>query len=136
MPKFKPNPNGMKPSGFKMKNSALHASAKYGSPMQANYNPSPVKATPAIIATIVNGVRNAVKAVRAAGGVKEVVKAGRKAIVKKATKVKDKIVEDYKNEGITKTLADSAVEGTVNRVVAPREEEDTSIIQGEQKSIM
>lgn len=37
MPNFKENPDGMKPSGFKMKNSMLHKSAKYGSPMHANY---------------------------------------------------------------------------------------------------
>ena len=37
MPNFKENPDGMKPSGFKMKNSMLHKSAKYGSPMHGNY---------------------------------------------------------------------------------------------------
>jgi len=37
MPNFKKNP-----APFMMKNSALHASAKYGSPMQANYD-SPMK---------------------------------------------------------------------------------------------
>jgi hypothetical protein len=46
MPNFKKNPDGMKPSGFKMKNSALHKSAKYGSPVHANYGAeSPVKKT-------------------------------------------------------------------------------------------
>ena len=46
MPNLKKNPDGMKPSGFKMKNSALHKSAKYGSPMHANYGAkSPVKKT-------------------------------------------------------------------------------------------
>ena len=43
MPKFKPNPGGMKPSGFKMKNKTLSAGAK-GSPIQASYSSkSPVK---------------------------------------------------------------------------------------------
>ena len=37
MPNFKKNPDGMKPSGFKMKNQVLNASARTGSPMQANY---------------------------------------------------------------------------------------------------
>jgi len=37
MPEFKKNP-----TPFMMKNSALHASAKHGSPMQANYS-SPIK---------------------------------------------------------------------------------------------
>jgi len=39
MPNFKPNPDGIKPSGFKMKNSALYMSAKMNTPMQANYSP-------------------------------------------------------------------------------------------------
>ncbi len=147
MPNFKENPNGMKPSGFKMKNSALNMSARTGSPMQSNYNkPSPAKVWP-IVAKIVAGAAKAAKAVKAAGGIKAAAKAGVKSAGKaiaKGAKVakagvktaKKAIVEDYKTGGITKTLADSAVEGAVNTVVAPREEEDTSIIKGEQKNIM
>ena len=37
MPNFKKNPGGMKPSGFKMKNSMLRMSAKMKTPMHANY---------------------------------------------------------------------------------------------------
>jgi len=40
MPNFKKNP-----TPFMMKNSALHASAKYGSPMQANYSSPMTKPT-------------------------------------------------------------------------------------------
>tara|TARA_R110000737_G_C14431783_1_gene459814 strand:+ start:119 stop:652 length:534 start_codon:yes stop_codon:yes gene_type:complete len=65
MPNFKPNPDGMKPSGFKMKNSALQASARTGSPMQSNYKASPVKVWP-IIAKIAAGAVKAGKAVATA----------------------------------------------------------------------
>ena len=124
-------PNGMKPSGFKMKNSALHASAKYGSPMQANYNkPSPVKVWP-IVAKIAAKLASAGQAVRTAATAVKASKAGQ-AIIKGATKAK----EAYDKGGMVKTLADSTTEGAVSRVMAPREEKDKSIIQGEQKSIM
>ena len=130
MPNFKPNPNGMKPSGFKMKNSALHASAKYGSPMQANYNPSPVKAIP-IIAAIgakLASVGSQAKALIAAA---KASKAGA-AAVKGAKAAK----AAYAKDGMVKTVADTTVSGAVDRIMTPKEKEDTTTIKGELKKIM
>ena len=81
MPNFKPNPNGMKPSGFKMKNSALYMSAKTGSPMQSNYKASPVKVIPVVLAAgkaavVAAKVAKAAKVAAAAAKVAKVAKAG------------------------------------------------------------
>ena len=122
MPNFKPNPDGMKPSGFKMKNSALYMSAKTGSPMQANYNPSPVKAVPAIVATILKGVKTAATAIKAS-------KAGQ-AVIKGATKAKTA----YDKKGIVKKVVDTAAEGAVSNIMTPKESKAS--ITGDQKSIM
>ena len=140
MPNFKPNPNGMKPSGFKMKNSALNMSARTGSPMQSNYNkPSPAKVWP-IVAKIVAGAAKAAKAVKAAGGIKAAAKAGvksaGKAIAKGGKKVVAKAVEAYDKGGMVKTVTDTAAESAVSNILAPKEREEAASITGDQKSIM
>jgi len=98
MPKFKNNP-----SPFMMKNSALHSSAKYGSPMQANYNkPSPVKAWPVIAKIGAWLAKGAAKA----GVSKAALAAGKKAIVSGATSVAtSKLMSGYKKNNSTEIIS-------------------------------
>ena len=130
MPNFKPNPNGMKPSGFKMKNSALHMSAKTGSPMQSNYNPSPVKAIP-IIAAIGAKLAAAAAKAKTLYTAAKATKAG-VAISKAATTAK----EAYDKKGVVKAATDTAVKGAVSNIMTPKENKETASITGNQKSIM
>lgn len=130
MPNFKPNPDGMKPSGFKMKNSALHMSAKTGSPMQNNYNPSPVKAIPIIAAIGAKLAAAAAKAKTLIAAAKAT-KAGA-AVVKGAKTAK----AAYAKGGVVKTVVDTATESAVSNIMTPRENEETASITGNQKSIM
>ena len=162
MPNFKPNPNGMKPSGFKMKNSALYMSAKTGSPMQSNYKDSPVKVIPIAVAAgkaalVAAKVAKAAKVAAAAAKVAKVAKAGAtvakvakgakgvggfKGIVGKSelyTRVKSiagKAKAAYDKGGMVKTVVDAAAEGAVGNIMSPKEEEEKVSITGDQKSIM
>lgn len=130
MPNFKPNPSGMKPSGFKMKNSALYMSAKTGSPMQSNYGPSPVKAIPIIAAIGAKLAAVGAKAKTLIAAAKAS-KAGA-AVVKGATKA----TEAYAKGGMVKTVADTAAEGAVSNIMTPKENKETASVTGNQKSIM
>jgi len=153
MPNFKPNPSGMKPSGFKMKNSALYMSAKTGSPMQSNYDPSPVKVIPVIAAVgkaalMAAKVAKAAKIAAAAAKVAKVAKAGAtvakgakavggvKGIMSKVKGIAGKATEAYAKGGMVKTVADTAAEGAVSNIMTPKENEETASITGNQKSIM
>ena len=150
MPNFKPNPSGMKPSGFKMKNSALYMSAKTGSPMQSNYKASPVKVIPVIaavgkaalaagkIAKAAKVAATAAKAAKVAGTVGKAAKAvgGVKGIMSKVKGIAGKATEAYAKGGMVKTVADTAAEGAVSNIMTPKENEETASITGNQKSIM
>ena len=148
MPNFKPNPNGMKPSGFKMKNSALYMSAKTGSPMQSNYKASPVKVIPIAVAAgkaavVAAKVAKAAKVAAAAAKVAKVAKAkgakgvgGVKGIMGKVKSIAGKAKAAYDKGGIVKTVVDTAAEGAVSNIMTPKEEEEKVSITGDQKSIM
>ena len=153
MPNFKPNPNGMKPSGFKMKNSALYMSAKTGSPMQSNYKDSPVKVIPAVLAAgkaavVAAKVAKAAKIAAAAAKVAKVAKAGAtvakgakgvggvKGIMSKVKGIAGKAKAAYDKGGMVKTVVDAAAEGAVGNIMTPKENEETASITGDQKSIM
>ena len=156
MPNFKPNPNGMKPSGFKMKNSALQASVKTGSPMQSNYKDSPVKVIPIAVAAgkaalVAAKVAKAAKVAAAAAKVAKVAKAGAtvakvakgakgvggfKGIMGKVKGIAGKAKAAYDKGGMVKTVVDAAAEGAVGNIMSPKEEEEKVSITGDQKSIM
>ena len=153
MPNFKPNPDGMKPSGFKMKNSALYMSAKTGSPMQSNYKASPVKVIPIAVAAgkaavVAAKVAKAAKVAAAAAKVAKVAKAGAtvakgakgvggfKGIMSKVKGIAGKAKAAYDKGGIVKTVVDTAAEGAVSNIMTPKEEEEKVSITGDQKSIM
>ena len=153
MPNFKPNPDGMKPSGFKMKNSALYMSAKTGSPMQSNYKASPVKVIPIAVAAgkaavVAAKVAKAAKVAAAAAKVAKVAKAGAtvakgakgvggfKGIMSKVKGIAGKAKAAYDKGGMVKTVADTAAEGAVSNIMTPKEEEEKVSITGDQKSIM
>ena len=89
MPNFKENPGGMKPSGFKMKNSALNMSARTGSPMHANYGggESPAK----FISGLLKGLNKVTRVVdKGARGVRRKVRNTVKKVVGKVTNRKNK----------------------------------------------
>ena len=144
MPNFKPNPNGMKPSGFKMKNSALYMSAKTGSPMQSNYKASPVKVIPIAVAAgkaAVVAAKVAKAAKVAAKGAVEVASTakgvgGFKGIMSKVKGIAGKAKAAYDKGGMVKTVVDAAAEGAVGNIMTPKENEETASITGDQKSIM
>ena len=150
----------MKPSGFKMKNSALYMSAKTGSPMQSNYKASPAKVIPVIAAVgkaavVAAKVAKAAKIAAAAAKVAKVAKAGAtvakgakavggvkgimskvKGIAGKVKGIAGKAKAAYAKGGMVKTVADTAAEGAVSNIMTPKENEETASITGNQKSIM